>query len=234
MQSENKTALITGGTGALGSVVVQKFLEENFNVAATYRNEKELEKFSDGMRNKILFVKTDLTDEESVRLLFQGAIKRFATLDILINIAGGFAGGKPLKETSLDELEKMFSLNTKTTFLCTREFLRSKLENEFGRIINIAAMTQLKPSANKSAYTISKSGVVALTQSLAEELKGSNVTVNAIAPSIIHLEENKQWGRDEDLQKWVTPEEIAITMIFLASENACSINGAVIPMFGGM
>ncbi|MBS4029711.1 MAG: SDR family oxidoreductase [Ignavibacteriales bacterium] len=231
---QNKTVIITGGTGALGSVVVQYFLKEKANVVVPYRNEKDVERFTSERNKQLLFCKTDLTNEDDVKQLFQQAKASFGAIDILINIAGGYSGGKSVADTSLEEIEKMFALNLKTAFLCSREFLKQAEGKSYGRIINIASKQTFKPTANASAYTISKMSVVALTQTIAEEMKSKGITANAIAPSVILTEKNKQWLKKEDYAKCVTPEEIAEAMIFLCSENARSINGAVIPMFGGM
>jgi NAD(P)-dependent dehydrogenase (short-subunit alcohol dehydrogenase family) len=128
----------------------------------------------------------------------------------------------------------MMAMNLKTTFLMCRAALPAMRKQLFGRIVNIASVHALVPKANASAYAVSKRGVVTLTEAVAEETKGSGITANAIAPSMILTEANKHSMPTADFSKWVTPEEIADTIVFLCSDGARSISGNVIKVFGGV
>ena len=128
----------------------------------------------------------------------------------------------------------MMSINLRSVFLCSREFLQRLGKASYGRIISMAAMPALKPSPGRGPYAVSKGGVVSLTEILGEELKGTGVTANAIAPSIIRTDANKSAMPAEDQSRWVAPEEVADMMILLCSPAGQSVNGVCIPMFGGI
>jgi NAD(P)-dependent dehydrogenase (short-subunit alcohol dehydrogenase family) len=115
-----------------------------------------------------------------------------------------------------------------------RAVLPTMRSQELGRIVNIASMHALSPKPNAAAYAVSKRGVVTLTEAIAEETKGSGITANAIAPSLILTEANKKSMPGSDFSRWVTPEEIADTIFFLCSDGARSISGNVIKVFGGV
>lgn len=227
-------ALVTGGTGALGSVVVQRFLDEGVNVAASYRSEQQLEKLPAVVREKATFIKADLTVEEQVQQLFATVVRKFGSVDILVNTVGGFLPGERIAGLKAEDWDRMMSLNLKTTFLCIKEALKQMHGRPYGRIINISAMTALKPSAGKSAYAISKAGVNMLTEIAAEEVKGTGITVNAIAPSILLTQANIDSMPGEDTSVWVKPEDIASTICYLCSKDAGAISGTVIRAFGGI
>lgn len=230
----DKVALVTGGTGALGSVLVQRFLDGEMNVAASYRSEQELVKLPATLRDKAAFIKADVLVEEQVRQLFARAVEKFGRIDILVNTVGGFVPGKRLAEMKVDDWDLMMSLNLRSTFLCMREALKLMKGQPYGRIISISAMTAMKPSAGKSAYALSKAGVNMLTEIAAEEVKGSGITVNAIAPSILLTQANIEAMPGEDTRAWVKPEDIASTIWYLCSEDAGGITGTVIHAFGGL
>ncbi len=139
-----------------------------------------------------------------------------------------------MDEVSIDEFDGMLNLNLRTTFLVCRSVLKVMRKRGEGRIVNIAAMPAVTPSAKKGPYAISKRGVITLTETIAEEVKASGITANAIAPSIILTEVNRKSMPNADFKKWVTPEEIAHLTIFLCSDESRSVNGNVIKIYGGV
>lgn len=225
-------ALITGGDGELGTVVVKAFLAAGAKVATSYRREQS--KVQPRRLKSVLRIEADVTDERQVKVLFRKVRKQFGGLDILINLVGGYIPSHKISEVSLEDWDRMMSLNLKSVFLCSREFLSHLSHRAYGRIISMSAMPALIPSAGRGPYAVSKSGIVILTKVLGEELKGSGITCNAIAPSIIITKANIQAMPREDANKWVPPEQIAATMLYLCSREAISINGLTIPMFGGV
>jgi NAD(P)-dependent dehydrogenase (short-subunit alcohol dehydrogenase family) len=237
MSLSNKTAIVTGGTGALGSVVVEKFFEAGMNIAIPYHSLDSITGLPRKMReaaNHLLMMQTDLAEDDQVREFVEHVVRKFNRVHVLVNIAGGYSGGRRIADTSPDEWDSMMTKNLKTAFLMSREILKPMLAQRFGRIVSIAAMPALTSGANKGAYAISKRGVIALMETIADEVKESGVTANAIAPSIILTEANKASMPNTEFAKWVTPAEIAELIMFLCSESARSINGNVIKIFGGV
>ncbi len=235
MTQRTKSAIVTGGTGALGSVVVRTFLASDIHVAVPYHSEKSLDASNDLTNNsQVFFAKADLADEQEVGRFISDVEARFGRIDVLVNIAGGYIGGKTIADVSVDEWEAIMSLNLRTAFLMCRAVLPHMNTQKFGRIVNIASMIALTPEANKGPYAVSKRGVITLTEAIAQEVKGTGITANAIAPSIVVTEANKQWMTKKDEGKWVTPEEIASLIHFLCSDMAGSISGNTIKIYGGV
>lgn len=231
---QNKTVLITGGTGALGHVVAERCAHEGAKVASSYLFETELSQLSESFQNNVFLVRADVTDEEDVATLFHKVVQKLGRVDILINIVGGFLPQTPIKDITLKAWDSMMNMNLKSAFLCSREYLRRIGTSSYGRIISFGAMPALKPTAGRAPYAISKMGVIMLTQILGEELKHTGITANAIAPSILKTKANMESMPNEDFSKWVTPEEVAEMILFLCSEKGKSINGICIPMWGGV
>jgi NAD(P)-dependent dehydrogenase (short-subunit alcohol dehydrogenase family) len=229
-----KCAVITGGTGELGTAVVRRFLEEGMKVAISYRNPGDLGRFSESVRAHILAVQTDVTIESQVIQLFETTLKSMGPIDIVVNTVGGFVPSKLITDVTVDEWDRMMNMNLKTTFLCTREALRRMKGRTYGRIINISAMSGLRPSVGRSAYAVSKSAVSLFTEIAGMEQKGSGITVNAIAPSIIDTEANRKSMPGEDYSRWVKPENIADIICYLCSDNAGDITGTTIKASGGV
>lgn len=234
MSLKGKTALITGGTGALGQVVAEKFLSKGYNIATSYLVDDELRRLDTGFIKEILAVRADVTREEDVAALFHAVMKKIGQVDILINIVGGFLPRAEIKSVKTNDWDHMMNINLRSVFLCSRMFLQSIGNTSYGRIINIAAMPVFKPSAGVGPYAVSKAGVVMLTQILGEELKGTGVTANAIAPSILRTRANISSMPDEDASRWVAPEEVAELMLHICSEEGRPMNGVCIPLFGGV
>jgi NAD(P)-dependent dehydrogenase (short-subunit alcohol dehydrogenase family) len=228
----NKTVLITGGTGALGTALVEEFLNSGDTVLVTDIREPTaefLDNFSD-FKNKLNCFVLNVLDETELKNFALHVKKSYNGLDILINVVGGFSMSK-IMETSEAEFDKMINLNLKSTFLCSKVFLGQICDKQNGRIVNISARAGLHGQGGMGPYCISKGGVITLTQSIAEEVKETTATVNAILPSIIDTEANRKEMPDADFSKWVNPQDIANVISFLASEEARAISGASIPVY---
>lgn len=234
MALTKKVVLVTGGTGALGQSLVQRFMNEDCKVVSTFISSPPEINGETSTKNRIDFIKADISSEQEVKALFAEVLRRHQRIDIVVNTVGGFAGGKTVRETPLADWNRMMSLNLTTAFLCTREALIRMRGNEYGRIINITAMVALLPTSGKSAYAVSKAGVKLLTEIAALEEKGAGVTVNAIAPSIIATPANLKAMPNEDSTKWVKPEDIADMVCYLCSDAARAITGTTIRAFGGV
>lgn len=231
MNFTNKAALITGGTGALGQVVAQAFLQAGGHVFITYTRETEFDtlKTSVGARENLVGIKTNVLDEASVKVMMQQAAA-LGRIDVLVNTVGGFLGGVSVAETTLDQFEKMFALNLKSAFLCCKHVFPVMRQQRSGRIINIGSQGGLKGGEGIAAYGASKAGLINFTQTLAAEGKPHNITANVIIPGVIDTPANRQAMPNAKFAEWVAPASIAQMILFLASDAAQAINGATIPV----
>jgi NAD(P)-dependent dehydrogenase (short-subunit alcohol dehydrogenase family) len=226
-----KVALITGGTGALGQVVCRAFLDAGARVVATYVVDKELVRFEAAVpAERRETAKVDLTSHAAVTALVADIVQRHGRLDVLLNIAGGFAAGGVV-ETPEAELDRLLTMNLKTAFLCTQAALPAMIRQRAGRIVNVTARPGLVGGGGIAAYAISKAAVVALTRATADEVREHGITVNAIAPSTIDTPANRKAMPNVDPSRWVKPGEIAATLVFLASDAAAATSGAIIPVY---
>lgn len=235
MTREGQVAVITGGTGGLGKTVVETLLNAGSTVVLPYRNEKEkaaLLALMGSKKSNLFPFEADVTREEQVQALWAEVRKRWLRLDVLVNLVGGYASGKTIADTEEKELDQMISLNLKSAFFCCKHTLPLMTERNYGRIINISAKAAVSPMTQAGPYCISKAAVLTLTQVLASEVKSFNITANAILPSIIDTEANREAMPKADFKKWVAPAEIAKTILYLTSEEASGINGAAVPVYG--
>ena len=177
---------------------------------------------------------SDITAESGAASFVRETAENWGGVGILVNCAGGYAGGEKIGEVSASTFEEMLSSNLRSAFLMSSAVLPHMRAAKWGRIISIAAMAALSPAASRGAYAIAKRGVVTLTETIAEEVKGSGITANAIAPSIIVTPANRASMPSADISRWVTPEEIASLVLFLCSDEARSISGNVLKVYGGV
>ena len=234
---QDKVVLITGATGGLGSAVTREFARTPARLALTSRSEEKLEWLvaEIGLPAERVFpIAADVTHNDGVKRLVKAIAAHLGKVDALLNTAGGWRGGKPVWETSEEEWEHMLALNLHSAFLLSRAVLPPMLEAGWGRIIHVSSRAAVAPRARRAAYAVSKMGLVALTESIAAEIKGTGVTANVILPSVIDTPANRSSMPKSDPGKWVPPERIAATMRFLCSDAAASTNGARIPMYGAV
>lgn len=229
-----RTAIITGGTGALGSVVVRDFVKNGIALAVPVHPGHQSPDPALYPGGTVYFHPADLQKEEEVGNFVRTALSSLGKIDFLVNIAGGYAGGKSVEETPVTEWDAMLDMNLKSVFLMCRAVLPLMRKERFGRIVNIAAMPVVRPAPRRAAYAVSKGGVATLTEAINEEVKGTGITINAIAPSILLTEGNRASMPGADTSAWVRPEEVAGLISYLCSVNAASVSGNVIRMFGGV
>lgn len=234
MALAGKTVLVTGGSGELGRVVVRRFHREGARIFLGVRTPPPRGMFPGGAGARITAVRCDVTSEREVARLYRTIAAKAGRVDILINAAGAFAATGPVAETTVAAWDRMIDVNLRSVFLCSRAFLAQEGIRRYGRIVNIAAQTVFRPSRDRAAYAVAKGAVAAFTTLLGEELRGSGVTANAIAPSILRTAANRKAMPDADASRWVDPEEVADEIVHLCRPGATAVNGAVIPMFGGV
>lgn len=238
MQPESKSmkgkqVLLTGGTGGLGMGVTPAILSQGAQVTIPYIVESEVERLQGILSPtdfaKIRFVSVDLSDEQAVERL----VDDMEQVDVLIHLIGGFSMGKT-HEYSFEQWKKDFDLNLNTTFLVCKHSLRKMLQHNYGRIVTVGSRGAVQPGGQLAAYCASKAGVVALTQAIADETKGTNITANTVLPSIIDTPANRAAMGSAEVGKWVKPESLAQVICFLASEAAKDVRGAAIPVYGSI
>lgn len=215
----NKNVLVTGAAGTLGRVVARRFHEAGALVTGVDVVEHDAPW-------KTLVA--DLVDPNGAA----AAVAAAGAVDILANIAGGFTMGDSVAETSDDTWDFMLNLNARTVLNMCRAAAPGMAARGGGKIVNIGARGALRGAAGMAAYIASKSVVIRLTETLADELKRQGVNVNCILPSIIDTPPNRAAMPDANFAEWVAPEHIAGVVLFLASADADAIHGAAIPVEG--
>ena len=229
----NKVVLITGGTGALGKTLTQRFISSGATTIATYLKDENIEANIGQNTNNAQFIKADVTREEQVVRLISAIVERFGHIDILVNSVGGYLGGKSVTELEEHEWDLMMNLNLKSAFLISKHVIPvMKSSGLGGKIVHISSKTGLKAEGHDSAYAASKSGLIRLVESISQETKDLSINVNCILPSVIDTEANRRAMPNADLSKWVKTDDITNVVFFLCSQEAKVITGAAIPTYG--
>jgi NAD(P)-dependent dehydrogenase (short-subunit alcohol dehydrogenase family) len=227
MSFEHKVVLVTGGSGALGQVVVETFREAGAAVITTYTREKE-----SGDAPGVQRFKADLSDENSVNTLYEQIASEHGRLDILANLVGGFWMGGDISETPLEQWNRMMQLNLTTAFLCARGAFALMKKNDGGKIFTVSAKAALELPPGVAAYATSKAAALALVEIIAKEGKKYNIQANAILPGTIDTEANRQAMPNADFNLWVKPREIAEVMLALSRQEISAVSGTAIKVYG--
>ncbi|MBA8884742.1 SDR family NAD(P)-dependent oxidoreductase [Dokdonella fugitiva] len=229
MNVQGKRIAITGGFGTLGAAVARVAAAAGAHVAAIDRADAAPGSLADAGIATI--AGADIADGEGARKAIDAAATALGGLDALVNIAGAFRW-ETLADGSLDTWDLLYRINVRTAAAASKAALPHLRKSNAGRIINIGANAATRAAAGMGAYTASKAGVMRLTESLAEELKDANITVNAILPSIIDTPPNRADMPNADFGKWVRPEQLADVILFLVSDAASAVTGALVPVVG--
>lgn len=223
-----RSVIVTGGFGALGSVVAAAFAAQGDRVARI----DFAPQGSGAAEGMIDIGGVDLSDEAAATRAVEQVRQQLGGVDVLVNIAGGFTW-ETLADGSAASWQRMYAMNVLTAVTMSKAVLPALSATRYGRIINIGAGAAIKADMGMGAYAASKAGVHRFTEALAAELGGKDVTVNAILPSIIDTPTNRADMPDADTSTWVKPEAIADVVLFLASPEARAITGALIPVTRG-
>jgi NAD(P)-dependent dehydrogenase (short-subunit alcohol dehydrogenase family) len=223
---DGKVVVVTGASGALGKVVAEAALARGARVGGVDYAASQIP----ATENRIELGDIDLSDAAQAKKAIDAVASHFGRLDALINIAGGFAF-EAVAEGDPKTWQRMYALNVLTALNASRAALSHLAASSSGRIVNVGAMGALQAGAGMGAYAASKAGVHRLTEALAAEWKGK-ITVNAVLPSIIDTPANRASMPKADFGKWVTPQELANVILFLVSDAASAITGALLPVSG--
>jgi NAD(P)-dependent dehydrogenase (short-subunit alcohol dehydrogenase family) len=225
--------IITGASGNLGSATARAFQQRSAKTVLLDRSADRLAKvFPDLSSDHMIVGGFDLTSSEATASLVSDIVRRYGRIDVLVNTIGAWRGGKAVHEGSLDEWDLLFEANLRTTLVACRAVVPRMIPQRFGRIINVASRDALKGGAGYSAYSASKSAVIRLTESLADELKAFDITANCILPSTIDTPQNRGAMPGADFSKWVEPAALADVIFFLSSDGARAVTGAALPVYG--
>jgi len=232
---KDKVMIITGASGNLGRAVAACVQAQGVRMVLVERSAEHLKAAygePKGSDQYWLAGNVDMTDPKAVNAMAAEAHKRFGRLDGLVNTVGGFRGGKPVHEADLAEWDFMYDINVRTALHACRAVIPYMLSAQRGRIINIASRNAFQGSPNYAAYSAAKTAVLRLTESLAGELKTRGINVNCIVPGTIDTPQNREAMPKADFSTWVPPEDIANVIVFLLSDEARSVTGTAVPVYG--
>ena len=227
---KGKVVLVTGANGGLGTAVVQAFLDVGAKVVGTSRKIQQSEFDS----SNFTAVPGEVSNSEGCKALVDKVVASFGRIDVLAHTVGGFAGGKSLAETDDATFQRMMDLNLNATFYLLRAAIPVLRKAENGRIIAIGSKAAVDPGANVGTYSASKAAMVSLIRTVALENADAGVTANVILPGTMDTPTNRKDMPESDFSRWVQPASVASLMVWLASEDARDVNGALIPVYGGV
>lgn len=231
----SRVVLVTGATGGLGPAVVRAFVALGDRVSFTDRSLKKAQTFMQEEQytdEQVFPFEADVTRASDVERWVERVHQRWGRCDVLVALVGGFKAGTPVHEMEEQDWDQMMNLNARSVFLTTRAVVPHMLEQGSGKIITVGAKAGLSAGKGASAYSASKAAVLRLTEALSLELKDHHINVNAVIPSTIDTPSNRSSMPNADHSKWVSPEDLAQVVVFLASEQARAIHGAHIPVYG--
>ena len=245
MNFENKTAVITGGSRGIGLAIAKKLAEGGANIAVLYVGDEsegkaakaELEQYG----TKVEQYFCDVSDFEKSKAVCEQVIEEFGKVDILINNAG-ITRDKLVLNMDENDFDAVINVNLKGTFNMIKHFYKHFMKNRGGRIVSTSSIVGLIGNAGQANYSASKAGIIGLTKSVARELAGRNVTVNAVAPGYIGTDMTnvlpdkvKESMKAQIPAKRIgTPEDVANVVAFLCSDEAAYVTGEVIRVDGGL
>lgn len=245
MNLTGKTALVTGGSRGIGRSIALAFANQGANVIINYTsNEESAAKVIEEIKSfnvKALAVKANVSNAEEINDMMDKIEEMFDGIDILVNNAGITRDNLFIRMKE-EDWDQVMDINLKGVFLCTKAVIRKMIKQKYGKIINLSSVVGVVGNPGQANYCASKAGVIGFTKSLAKEIAGKNITVNAIAPGFIEtdmtkaLPENVKESMLEiiPMKKYGKPEDIANLVLFLSSDNASYITGQVIHVDGGM
>ena len=232
MKLTGKVIAVTGGFGNLGIAVGVAAVGSGAHVALIDRaSAPSASKLPDALSGALLLGNVDLGAFEAAQQALAAVTQRFGGIDILANVAGAFRY-QTLAEGDLANWDLLYAVNVKTAVVTSKAVLPHLRARGGGRIINVGAAAAGKAGKGMGAYAAAKAGVAKLTESLAEEVKDHGINVNAVLPSIIDTPANRADMPTADFTRWVTPEALAEVILFLASDAARAVTGALLPVSG--
>ena len=235
MSLANRVAVITGATGGLGSAVTRELATRGVSLALLDIDPVKLEALTESLSlpaSHLLTRTVNLFDPAETESAAEAVAAKFSKIDILLHLVGGWTGGKTLLEAPADDLSFMLKQHVWTSFNVIQAFVPHMIKNGWGRVVMITSPFAARPNAKGGPYAVGKSGQEAIMLTLSQELKGTGVTANLLQAKTIDVKREKVSSPSPDKASWTTPEELTAGMLYLLSEEAGTVNGAKIPMFG--
>ena len=222
--------LVAGGTGALGSAVVEELLRSGRPVTATWVVEAERDRLAEGLGDppELSLIEADLFDPDAAKAAVDGV----AGLGAVVNLVGGYAEGGRVHESDPEVLDEMLRLNVRPAYLLARAAMPRFIDAGGGAFVAVSARAALRPFSGAAAYIAAKAAVLGLVQALDAEYRQDGIRCNAILPSVIDTPANRRSQPDADHSKWVQPAEIARVIRHLVSGDAAVTSGAAVPVYG--
>jgi len=225
-----RVALVTGGSGALGQAITHRFLADGAVVCVPWIVERERERLEASVdaaaRARLMLERCDVGDDAAMAAVVERARKRHGRIDVLVTAVGGFAMGG-LVDTDRATWDTQLTLNLTTTYVAARAVLPAMLAAGSGRIVCVASRAVVPPAGGFIAYTVSKAGVIAFVQALAQETRGRGVTVNAVLPSTMDTPGNRAAMPDVDPRTWTPVEAVADAIAYLSGESSAHVTGTL-------
>jgi len=232
---EGKAVVVAGAAGGLGSVASAAFGAAGANLALLGRDSGKLEELASGLHlpaGRMLTQACDVGAPKEVEAAADAILAKFNSVDVLVNLVGGWIGGKTIFETKQEDLTSMLDQHLFAGHNLIRALVPHMLEKKWGRVLAISSPNASRPPGKNSPYAIGKTAMETLMLSLAAELKGTGVTANLLLVRTIDVAHEREKKPNKENQSWTSPEEISATLLHLCSEEAGMINGARIPLYG--
>ena len=220
----------------MGREVAARLADRGFRLAITYLVPEEANHVEELLRlpeDRLLLKRVDWTDGEAASDFTKEAVEGLGGLNVLACLVGGWSGGRDVEETDDVRFERMIDLNLRSSFNAARAAIPHLRAADWGRVIMVGSRSAIDPPSGQAMYNVAKAGVIALAQSIAEEVSEAEVTSNVVLPALIDTPAFRQVVPFANYVDWPTPGEIAAVIDFLASEESSVINGAMIPVYGG-
>ena len=245
MMLEGKTALVTGASRGIGKAIALRLAKEGANIAINFAGNvaaaEEVKAAIEADGGKAILVQADVSDSAAVDAMVKTVVDTFGGIDILVNNAGITRDGL-LMRMKEEDWDAVLNTNLKSIFLCTKAVSKLMMKKRSGRIVNMSSVVGVNGNAGQANYSAAKAGAIGFTKSMAKELAGRGITVNAIAPGFIQTDMTavlpeavkESMAKSIPLGRLGAPEEIAGTVLFLVSDCASYITGQVINVDGGM
>ena len=224
--SRDRTVLVTGGTGGLGTAVTSAFLADGWRVVAPSRDEARLPEHP-----RLTRVRADLFDAADVAdVAGVASADRNAPLRAVVNLVGGFGMDGKVHEAPVESFERLLRLNLRATYLVSQATLPHLVAAGGGSVVCVSSRAAVRPFGGASGYVVSKAGVLALVDAMAVEYAADRVRVNAVVPDVVDTPANRADQPDADHSSWVSPERIAEVVLWLSGDGAGAVSGAHVPV----